>query len=390
MRQLLLVLLLLPVLLYTGCGSNEQKNPAKAADVYTCPMHPEVISDKPGSCPVCFMDLVKKGSEEDAGTTTDKSLQLSGKKQILANVSVVKAHKGSLVKTISAYSYMDIPEDARRTIAARAGGRIEKLFVARTGDEIKEGQPLYEIYSTELIQVQTEFLNAVKAEQLNKNMTEPARKKLELLGLTQAQIQQIEKDRKILYTVVVYAPSGGTVLEKKVKQGEYINEGTALFEIASLKTLWNISEVFEQDAAVISPGAQVKLRLKAYPGEEFSGKVTLIYPVVNAQNRTVKVRSEFSNNGKLKPQAFGETVFSKNNGSGLLIPASAVQIQGSKATVWIKTGEKTFEARSVTLGLRYGEEYHIVSGLTEEDEVAVTGGFLIDSESQLQNPGSGK
>jgi Cu(I)/Ag(I) efflux system membrane fusion protein len=175
------------------------------------------------------------------------------------------------------------------------------------------------------------------------------------------------------------------VIEKKIQEGMYVNEGTPIYEVAELSTLWNIAEVYESDLSTVKVGSNVKLKLKAYPGEEFMGRVTFIYPVINQQTRTVKVRSEFSSlNNKLKPQMYGETIFSADAGTGLLIPANAIIFSGNRNVVWVKTGTDMFEAHDVTVGLRYGDKYQILSGLYEGEEVASSGGFLIDSESQLK------
>jgi len=166
----------------------------------------------------------------------------------------------------------------------------------------------------------------------------------------------------------------------------YVNEGTTIYDIAELSTLWNISEISEKDLATVKPGATVKLSLKAYPQEEFTGKVTFIYPVVNSQTRTVKIRSEFANKGgKLKPQMYGETLFSTNAGEGLMIPAEAIIFSGKRTVVWVKASDGMFEGRDVKIGNKYGSKYQVLEGLEEDEEVAATGGFLIDSESQLKS-----
>jgi Cu(I)/Ag(I) efflux system membrane fusion protein len=212
-----------------------------------------------------------------------------------------------------------------------------------------------------------------------------SKKKLEIFGLTSEQIQKLEKSREINITLTYFSPISGTVIEKKVQEGVYVNEGTAIYDVADLSTLWDIAEVSENDLSNIKIGNPVKLHLRAYPGEEFNGRVTFIYPVVNSATRTVKVRSEFSSlGGKLKPQMYGETVFNNAVGQGLLIPADAVIIAGKRAVIWTKTGDGMFEARSVIIGNRIGDKYQILSGIKEGDEIAATGGFLIDSESQLK------
>jgi Cu(I)/Ag(I) efflux system membrane fusion protein len=313
-------------------------------------------------------------------------ITLTTDKQILANVSTIKIKNEKLVKELSAYSYMDFIEQNRIIIPAKFNGRIEKLFVDKTGDYVTKGQELFEIYSPDLVQAQNEYLIALSnSGDANSSLIEASKKKLELLGLTINQIEDLKNSGKINLTLTYYSPVSGTVIEKKVQEGMYVNEGTEIYEVAELSTLWNITEVNETDLSSIKVGSKVKLKLKAYPGEEFTGRVTFIYPVVNSQTRTVKVRSEFSSqNSKLKPQMYGETFFYADAGTGLLIPAGAVIFSGNRNVVWVKTSEGMFEARNVEIGQKFGDKYQILSGLSEGDEVVASGGFLIDSESQLK------
>jgi Cu(I)/Ag(I) efflux system membrane fusion protein len=397
--KFLLLPLFVITLVFFGCsrtdesGKNERAS-VKEKDYWTCTMHPQVHMDRPGSCPICGMDLIKKVVDEKVEPTNDKDMAnmvaLSGKKQVLANVTTVIVKKENLQEQVTAYSYLDFAENNRKTISARFNGRIEKLFVDKTGDYIKKGQPLFEIYSPDLVQAQNEYLialnNSTNDNSANSSSLKKAsRKKLEIFGLTAEQIQSLEKTREIGITLTYYSPVSGTVIEKKVEEGVYVNEGTSIYDVAELSTLWNIAEVNENNLSFVKIGSPVKLHLRSYPGEEFNGRVTFIYPVINSQTRTVKVRSEFTNHGgKLKPQMYGETVFSVAGGQGLLVPSDAVIIAGKRSVVWAKTGDGMFEARSVQIGNRFGDKYQIVSGLNEGDEIAATGGFLIDSESQLK------
>ncbi|MFA6978101.1 MAG: efflux RND transporter periplasmic adaptor subunit [Ignavibacteriaceae bacterium] len=381
--------------IFSACSKSEESGKdehsiVKQKDYWTCPMHPEIKSDRPGACPICNMDLIKKVAEEKEEPVNANDMAnmvtLSGKKQILANVSTVFVENENLREQVTAYSYLDFAENNRKTISARFNGRIEKLFVDKTGDYIRKGQPLFEIYSPDLVQAQNEYLIALSNASNSNSFINASKKKLEIFGLTSDQIQSLEKTREINLMLKYFSPISGTVIEKKVQEGAYVNEGTVIYDVAELSTLWNISEVNENNLATIKVGNTAKLHLRAYPGEEFSGKVTFIYPVVNSQTRTVKVRSEFSNHGgRLKPQMYGETIFSKIGGEGLLVPADAVIFAGKRSVVWAKTGDGMFEARNVEIGNRFGDKYQILSGLNEGDEIAATGGFLIDSESQLKN-----
>jgi len=381
---------LLATLLFAFACTNSDNSNKNEKEYWTCTMHPQVHKDGPGACPICGMDLIKKVSN-DTEEVSEKSdmegmLTLTTDKQVLANVSTVKIKKESLDKELSAYSYMDFVEQYRKTIPAKFNGRIEKLFVDKTGDYIKKGQPLFEIYSPDLVQAQNEFLIALSSNKNeNNSLTEASKKKLELFGLTSSQIDDLKNSEKINLTVTYYSPVSGTVIEKKVQEGMYVNEGTAIYEVAELSILWNIAEVNETDLSIVKLGGKVKLKLKAYPGEEFTGKVTFIYPVMNPQTRTVKIRSEFtSQSNKLKPQMYGETTFSTDSGIGLLVPGDAIIFSGNRNVVWVKTADGMFEARRVEVGQKYGDKYQIISGLNEGDEVAASGGFLIDSESQLK------
>lgn len=381
------------VVLITGCSRQGEQvktgsHTSQVKKVYwTCTMHPQVHSDKPGSCPICGMDLVKRveGVEED--TTSNKNMtnmiSLSPKGQILANVSTIKVKKEKIWNQFTAYSYMDFAENKRKTISARFNGRIEKLFVDKTGDYIQKGQPLFEIYSPDLVQAQNDYLVALQNS--SNSLLKAARTKLEIFGLTTNQIQNLEKTKEASITLTYFSPFSGTVIDKKILEGDYVNEGTVIYNVAELSTLWNIAEVYENDLEYVKVGNPVKLHVRAYPGEEFTGRVSFIYPVINSQARTIKVRSEFSSlDGKLKPQMYGETVFNVSGGEGILVPADAVIIAGKRSVVWSKTRDGMFEARSVLIGNRFGDKYQIISGLNEGDEIAVTGGFLIDSESQLR------
>jgi len=392
-----LLTLVLLTFLFAGCSEGDkpkdEKDKKQTKEYWTCTMHPQVRMDGPGACPICGMDLIKKIEdikEPAAGNDSDmvNMVTLTGKKQVLANVSTVMVSREKLNREISVYSYLDFAEQSRKIISARFNGRIEKLYVNQTGQYVKIGQPLFEIYSPDLVQAQNDFLIALNGLQQidNSSLVAAAKIKLELFGMTTSQIKQIEETRKIQNILTYYAPISGTVIEKKVQEGMYVNEGTSIFEIAELSTLWNISEINEKDLAFVRLGSTVKLSLKAYPQEEFTGKVTFIYPVVNSKTRTVKIRSEFSNKGgKLKPQMYGETLFSTSAGEGLLVPAEAIIFSGKRTVVWVKALDGMFEGRDVKIGNKYGYKYQVLEGLEENEEVAATGGFLIDSESQLKS-----
>ncbi|MBM2814769.1 MAG: HlyD protein [Ignavibacteria bacterium] len=366
-------------------GQHELSKPEKK-DIWTCTMHPQVKSDRPGVCPICEMELIKMSDDESAMDEKLKNqIKLTDNKIVLANVSTVRIQKAELKNRISAYSYLDFADQNRKVISAKFNGRIEKLLVAQTGDFINAGQPLFEVFSPDLVQAQNDFLLALNSGSGMNTTLNSAIKKLKLFGFTEAQIKELEQAKEAQLTIKYHSPISGIVIEKKVQEGMYFNEGTTLYDVADLSMLWNIAEINQQDLNTISLGSQVKLTIQSYPGEIFTGKVTYIYPVLNAQTRTIKIRCEFSNfNGKLKPQMFGETVFERSFGTGLVVPADAILFTGKKNIVWLKTGDGIFEPREVKIGMKINAQYQLLSGIDENDEIAVTGGYLIDSESQLK------
>ncbi|MDT3740229.1 MAG: efflux RND transporter periplasmic adaptor subunit [Candidatus Kapabacteria bacterium] len=374
-------------LFYSNKNDDKQMADPEKKVLWTCTMHPQVISDKPGQCPICGMDLVKKITEDvENSEAMDNMIKLSDNKLVLANVSTVHIHKEEILKQVIAYSYMDFADQNRKIIPAKFNGRIEKLFVNKTGDNISRNQALFEIYSPDLVQAQNEFLIALNSLQDKNSLLNSSRKKLKIFGLTDEQINELETSKEIKMTITYYSPIAGTVIEKKVQEGMYINEGMSLFEVADLTSLWNIAEINESELNIVNVGSKVKLELQAYPGEIFEGRVSFIYPVVNSQTRTIKVRSDFSNfKGKLKPQMFGQASFEKKFGYGLVVPSDAVLFMGKRNVVWLKVGDGMFEPREVKVGMKINDKYQILSGLSEGDEVVKTGGFLIDSESQLKS-----
>ena len=382
---------------------------------YICPMHPNVTSDKEGICPICQMDLVPENSpeaKEYAEENTEQSheghshegnshaehtmgeLTVTGQSRVLADVQTAIVLHESIHRTVNAVGVLDFAEQNRRSITARVSGRIEKLYIAQTGMTIRKGQALFELHSPELMQVQNEYILAVKNQALaslsggaSLKIVEQMKQRLVIMGMTNEQVQKLEQTPIAPMTTSIYAPSGGTVIEKKIVEGMFVNLGAPLFDIADLSMLWNLAELYETDVAAVRVGQQVALRLQSYPNETFKGRVTFIYPVVNAESRTVKVRIETPNShGRLRPAMYTETVFSLDGGTGLTVPEDAIIVTGKQNIVWVQMRGETnkFEARHVTTGVKFDGKVQILSGVSEGEKVVASGGFLLDSERQLR------
>lgn len=393
----ILMILILPFILISCSREKTEIKPdhqhEQTKEIYYCPMHPNVTSDKPGVCPICHMDLVKKSDSQEINQDLMNQLMLSNSKVVLANVKTMKVELSQLEKEIKAYAYLDFAEPNLKKVTARFNGRIEKLFVDKVGDYIKKNQPLFEIYSPDLIQAQNEFLIAMKNSSLASNsfsnsensLVKSAKNKLLLMGLTEEQIHKLEMTNSVDYTIRFNSPFVGTVLEKKIQEGDYVREGDVLYELADFSTLWAIGEFYENDIWNLKIGDKVKLRIDSNPGESYYGYISYIYPLVDKTSRTVKVRAVINNSsGKLKPNMFGDISVFKTFGKGIKVPSSAVLLKGERNIVWIKIGDNTFEPREVKLGEKIGDYYQILSGLKVNDEIVVSGSFLLDSESELK------
>lgn len=385
-------------MMLSSCGKSSSSHTghadslmAQPGDYYTCTMHPQVHLDKPGVCPICGMELVKaSNSRKMEGDGAGAMVPLNDRDQLLANVATVQVGYEEVEHSVRAFGSLEIPEPNKTVISARFNGRIEKLHVDAVGARIKQGDPLFDIYSPDIIQAENEYLQAFNAGTLSgQNTVFSPKSKLLLLGLTDQQILNLESVDSVPLVTTYYSNVSGTVIDKKIVAGMYVSEGLTLYEIADISSLWNIAEVYESDAGTIRAGEKANLSIATYPNETLSGIVSLIYPVVNPQTRTIKVRVLVNNaNGKLKPNMYTETTFTRKKGKSLTVPVGAVLITGKRNLVYVKADhENHFEAREVGLGSRFNDKYEITWGLAAGEVVVSEGGYLIDSESQLKSGG---
>ncbi len=390
MKTLLITIVVTFAFFAASCGSDSSSKLAPG-DYYTCPMHPQVHLDKSGVCPICHMDLVKASNIRTAGSSSDSSLiSLSQRDQLLANVATTPVKEERIERRVRAFGSLEIPEPNKTIISARFNGRIEKLYVNAVGAKIKKGEPLFDIYSPDIIQAETEYQQAFKSSSTSRdNLLSIARSKLLLLGLTKNQIHDLGEKDSLPLVITYRSPISGIVIDKKIVDGIYIAEGASLYDVSDLSTLWNIADVYETDISNIRFGELAAFTTAGYPDETFKGTVSLIYPVVNSQSRTVKVRLTVNNvHEKLKPNMYTETEFMSKQGTALTIPVNAVLVTGKRNLVYVQSKEKNhFEAREIGIGSRFDGKYEVTWGLVKGDTVVSEGGYLIDSESQLKTGG---
>jgi len=415
-----------------GGETQGQPAPEKKA-LYRCPMHPTYTSDKPGSCGICGMDLVPVEKEEQAtppaakkktmyrstmnpneisdkpgkdsmgmdmvpfeveesGAVTEVGgriqVKISPERQQLIGIKTAFVKSQPIHKLIKAVGRIDYAEPDISFVNLKFDGWVEKLYVNSTGRAVRKGEPLFDIYSPELVSAEQEYLIALKAGATLGDVSSilnSAREKLRLWDVTDSQVEELGRTGQFKKTVTVYSPGSGIVIEKNVIQGQKIMAGENLFKIADLSRVWIIGEVYEYELPFIKTGQEAKISLSYYPGESFAGQITYIYPYLKPETRTNQVRIEVVNPGlKLKPEMFANLEIQVDYGTKLTVPSDAVLDAGDTKIVFVAKGDGYFEPREVKLGVRGQDMYEVLGGLSEGENVVTSANFLIDSESSLK------
>jgi Cu(I)/Ag(I) efflux system membrane fusion protein len=362
---------------------------------WTCGMHPSVRADEPGKCPICNMDLIPVMKETEPAAGEAVELVIGAEAARLARISTAVVIRMMLSLTIDAPGEIAYDETRTAVISPRVGGWIEKLHADETGMVLREGDPLVEIYSPELVSAQKEYLLARGTE------LEPhAREKLILLGLTEKQVRTLHGESDISTTLTLFSPVAGTVLHRGVTEGERIQPGHDLFHIADLSRLWVLADIFENDISLIRVGQEARITIDALQGEEFASSVTFIEPTTSRPTRSTRIRLEIDN-GKalLRPGMFarvrieaplggteagGEGHDAHMQGGGVLaVPRGAIVNTGRRTVAFVETGPGRYLIRNVKLGAMAGDHYVVLDGLSEGERVVERGSFLLDSQAQL-------
>ncbi|MGK2905963.1 MAG: efflux RND transporter periplasmic adaptor subunit [Desulfuromonadales bacterium] len=373
-----------------------------AAHQYTCPMHPFIIKDQPGACPICGMTLVPL-----AAATTDpvelalpESVSLSPAQLVMANVATAVVEESKLTREVRAVGIVTYDQATQGKVTAWIAGRIDRLYVNRVGDTVSKKHPVALIYAPELVAAQQEYLLALRsAEELKASriaaiaangagLVSSARQRLKLWGVSESQLVALEQGGEPVVQLPISTPLSGVVIEKLVVEGQYVAEGEALFSVADLSTVWVELALYENEFPAVAIGQQVTITSQSYPDEQFVGKVSYIYPFLDAQTRTVKVRVMMPNPGlRLKPDMYVEGTLHEELGTGYTVPVTAVIDTGRRKVVWVQEKAGLFTPRDVKVGARLGDRVQILAGVDNFDTIAVSGSYLIDSEAQLRGPG---
>lgn len=360
-----------------------------AAEIWTCAMHPQIRMDKPGKCPICAMDLILLN--QSGGTNVDPStIHFTKEAAQLANVMTSVVTSQAPVKEVRLYGKVQADERMIQSQVAFIPGRIEKLLVNFTGETVRRGETLAVVYSPELVTSQQELLEAAKTKLKQPEIYEASREKLLQWKLTENQINGIENSGKIQSNMEIKATSSGIVTARRVNTGDYVNQGTVLYEISDLSRVWIQFDAYESDLQFLKKGSKVDFTIQALSGENFAGNIAFIDPSIDPVTRIAKVRVEINNAaGKLKPEMFANGTVKSNleeYRDKLIIPRSAVLWTGKRSIVYVKIpgNESVFKIREIELGPVLGNSYVVNNGLTQGEEIVTEGAFSVDAASQLE------
>lgn len=386
----------------------EQKSaPPPGGTTYTCPMHPSILRDKPGECPICGMDLVKiepdpeAVADEHAGHDMSQPNDVRIDPQMLNNLGVrtETVEVRALSRTVRLTGDVNVDDSQSEVLQSWVGGRIEKVHVTAVGDYVAKGQALVTIYSPQLLASSEELISALQfQEELRerdalpqavldaKAMVDATEKRLRLWGVTEKQLASMIKTRQVQTDVVIYSTASGTVDKKMVYEGQYVKEGTPLYELIDFGELWVYLNVFENDMGLVYQGMPVEFKTPAYPESYFYGEVTEIEPMMDKKSRTGRVRVRTSNaGGKLIPGMYVESEMKVPVSSGKPTVSNLAVIRtGKRDIVIVAKGEGRFYPQEVTLGRLADGYYPILKGLSAGQKVVSQASFLIDSESQIK------
>jgi len=391
MNRPALTVLLLVALLIIAASGQAQHTPGHGASPPPSAKKGDDLDELKG---LTMESIQKEGKVQEIAPGT---VQISPERQQLIGVRFGTVAKRTLQKVIRTVGRIDYDEKRIGIVSPKIGGWIEELLVDFTGRFVRKGEPLLTIYSPELVSTQEEYLLALKAKQdWSKSpfpevteggnlLAESARRRLKLWDISDAQIKTLEESREPTKTLTLYSPFTGYVIEKMVNKGQFVDAGMALFKIADLSVVWLIADIYEYELSAIRLGQQAAIQMAYYPGETFTGKAIYIYPYLDPQTRTAKVRYEFPNpRGKLKPEMFTNLEITVRLGDKLAVPEDAVIDTGVRKVVVIDRGSGYFEPREVKLGVKAGDVFEVLDGLQAGERVVTSANFLIDSESKLK------
>ncbi len=370
------------------------------AELWTCPMHPEILEAEPGSCPICGMDLVEKQMEDETALDNEQGLAVTIDPAVVQNMNVrtARVERRDLSQPIRTVGYLDFDQERMVTVTTKYSGWVEKVYVNYVGEAVKKGQPLFEVYSPELVQTQQELLSALDfardmgqapadSRSRARSLVEAARVRLGYWDISPEQIMELEQTREVFRTLTVAAPASGLVMNRMAGlEGMAIRPGMEIFHVADLSSLLLSVEIFENQVAWVREGTRAEVTLPYFPGKIFRGKVRFLEPEFSEKTRTMRVKIEVPNaGGELRKGMFATVVFTPRAvADAIVVPSQAVLRTGQRNVVVVALGEGRFVPRDVVLGHEAEGFSEVLEGVAEGEVLVTSAQFLLDSESKLR------
>ena len=426
--------------LFTGCGKGAHEETNVKAAKYHCPMHPTVVSDKPGDCPICGMRLVPMGEGEQAAVPATKTMYRStmnpgevsdkpGKDSMGMDMVPFEVSEGGSASTVPGQAVVSITPQSRQTMGLELGtvekreltreihtsarivadetrlhhvtvkvdGWVNDLFASVTGQVVKKGDPLLTIYSPDLLSAQQEYVTALKTrEQLAASsdadarvgaddLVTAARQRLALWDVSEMQIDRVERTREVEKYLTLYAPMSGVIIERNISAGHNLKAGEVLMTIADLSQVWGDADIYQSDLPYVSVGMPLEVSLPYWPDKTFRGRVIFVSPTLDPETRTLEARLEIPNPDLLlRPGMYGDASLYYSLGEKLGIPVEAVMFSGKQTYAFKDGGDGRLIPTQIRIGARGDDWYEVIDGLKEGDRIVVSANFLVDSESSLK------
>ncbi|WP_028298272.1 efflux RND transporter periplasmic adaptor subunit [Olivibacter sitiensis] len=368
-----------------SCQNDKKEDATTSARKYTCPMHPQIVRDAPGTCPICGMDLVpfEKG-------TPDKTLTLSRNQQALANISIVTVGSGQVMGYKRLSGRLRSNPEHIKYISSRNTGRIEKLYTKEVGRQISKGSVLYQIYSEDLLVLQNDLLmtykqaSALQNDERFRQVYLAARQKLLHYGQSEKQIDQVLQQDTVHPYTTYYSPISGTISKIEISEGQYVEEGTALMEIENYASLWVEADIYPHELSTVKGKKQLTVELP--DGQVQQVMAEFVDPALADNAQTIRIRGRIDNSQQLWQAGMMVNVLLPTSSAieALTIPTNAVIRDGERSIIWTALEDSKFEPREVQLGLDNGDQVEVRSGLTEGEKIVATGAYLLYSEYILK------